>query len=86
VRVARDRDDMLIEVCDEGIGIPVADRQRLFEGFERGSNVGATQGNGLGLAIAKRAIDLHGGSLSVASEVGSGTRFTVRLPGSPRAA
>jgi signal transduction histidine kinase len=81
LRLAREGADVLIEVSDQGIGIPAADRARLFEAFERGSNVGARPGNGLGLAIARRAVELHGGSLAVASEVGSGTRFTVRLPG-----
>ena len=92
VQLRIDRDDhgdaggVLLEVSDQGIGIPDADRERLFEAFERGSNVGARPGNGLGLAIARRAIELHGGSLSVASTLGEGTRFTVRLPGSRRAA
>ena len=86
LRVAHEGPHVLIEVRDQGIGIPAADRERLFETFERGSNVGAVPGNGLGLAIAKRAIDLHGGSLEMASEVGAGTRFTVRLPSTQRAA
>lgn len=84
--VRREGDEVLIEVSDQGIGIPAADRERLFETFERGSNVGAIPGNGLGLAIAKRALDLHGGSLSVASGEGRGTRFTVRLPDARHAA
>jgi len=84
--VRREGDDVLLEVSDQGIGIPAADQQRLFETFERGSNVGAVPGNGLGLAIAKRALDLHGGSLSVTSDEGRGTRFTVRLPDVRRAA
>lgn len=86
LRVSREGDEVLLEVSDQGIGIPAVDRQRLFETFERGTNVGAIPGNGLGLAIVKRAVDLHGGSLSVASGEGSGTRFTVRLPDAPRAA
>jgi signal transduction histidine kinase len=82
----RESDGVLLEVSDHGIGIPAVDRQRLFETFERGTNVGAIPGNGLGLAIAKRALDLHGGSLSVASGEGRGTRFTVRLPDARHAA
>ena len=84
--VRREGDDVLLEVSDQGIGIPAADQHRLFETFERGSNVGAVPGSGLGLTIAKRALDLHGGSLSVASGEGRGTRFTVRLPDVTRAA
>jgi signal transduction histidine kinase len=67
-------------VSDQGIGIPVEDQQRLFETFHRGKNVGTVSGAGLGLAIVKRALDLHGGSLSLDSELGRGTRFTVRIP------
>ncbi len=80
LRARRERDELVFEVTDHGIGIPLADQQRLFETFERGSNVGAIPGTGLGLGIAKRAVDLHGGTLSVTSAVGAGTCFTVRLP------
>jgi signal transduction histidine kinase len=79
-KVWGDGPDMVFEVRDEGIGIPLADQERLFETFQRGSNVGAAAGNGLGLSIVKRAVDLHGGRLEVESKVGVGTRFTVRLP------
>lgn len=67
-------------IRDRGIGIPVADREHLFEMFHRGTNVGTIQGTGLGLAIVKRAVDLHGGEITVESEEGVGTTFLVKLP------
>ncbi|HEY9872661.1 MAG TPA: sensor histidine kinase, partial [Candidatus Obscuribacterales bacterium] len=62
---------------DEGIGIPEADKERIFERFHRASNVGSISGTGLGLSIIKQAVELHGGSISLESEVGVGTTFTV---------
>jgi signal transduction histidine kinase len=67
-------------VRDQGIGIPPADQARLFESFYRASNVGNRQGTGLGLVIAKKAVDLHGGTISVDSEVDAGTCIRVCLP------
>lgn len=67
-------------IQDEGIGIPPADFAHLFQPFQRGSNVGTTAGVGLGLVIAKEAVELHGGTITVTSEVGKGTTFTVSIP------
>lgn len=67
-------------VRDRGCGIPAADQARLFTAFYRGSNVGQTSGSGLGLVIAKRCVDLHGGTIHCQSEQGVGTTFTVTLP------
>ena len=78
--VSVDDDEIALIVADEGIGIPGEDLPRLFETFHRAGNVGNISGTGLGLAIVKRAVDLHGGKIDVASKVGEGTRFTVRLP------
>jgi signal transduction histidine kinase len=69
-----------LSVRDEGIGIPPEDRERLFEAFQRGSNVGRIHGTGLGLAIAQQTALLHGGTLDVESEVGAGSTFTLTLP------
>ncbi len=70
----------VLQVRDEGIGIPEADQKHLFEPFHRAGNVGAIKGTGLGLAITKRAVELHGGSIRVESKVGVGTTFTVTIP------
>jgi signal transduction histidine kinase len=67
-------------IKDQGIGISPEDQQRLFESFHRGGNVGKISGTGLGLTIAKKAVDLHGGKIAVKSEVGVGTTFSVAIP------
>ncbi len=72
--------DATFQICDEGIGIPAADRDHLFESFHRGANVGNIEGTGLGLAIVKHAVDLHGGTIDVANDTDRGTTFTVTLP------
>jgi PAS domain S-box-containing protein len=69
-----------IEIQDRGIGIPAEDQPRMFESFHRASNVDNRPGTGLGLAIVKKAVELHGGEISLKSAVGTGTRFTVLLP------
>jgi signal transduction histidine kinase len=68
------------QIQDSGIGIPPKDREKLFESFHRAQNVGNIAGTGLGLSIVKRMVDLHGGKISVQSEVGVGTTFTVTIP------
>ena len=72
--------EAIFQIKDCGIGIPLEDRQKLFESFHRASNVGNIQGTGLGLSIVKSMVDLHGGQIQVLSEVGIGTTFTVTLP------
>jgi signal transduction histidine kinase len=73
-------DQLIIIVRDEGIGIPPEETERIFEPFLRGKGVGAIQGTGLGLSIVKKSIDLLGGTIHVASDVGKGTTFTVTVP------
>ncbi|MGY1694965.1 sensor histidine kinase [Geodermatophilus sp. SYSU D00814] len=71
-----------IAVTDSGIGIPRADRERVFERFYRvdQSRASSTGGTGLGLAIVKHVASNHGGSVSVWSEEGLGSTFTLRIP------
>ncbi|MCZ2859311.1 sensor histidine kinase [Blastococcus sp. VKM Ac-2987] len=71
-----------IAVTDSGIGIPRADRQRVFERFYRvdQSRASSTGGTGLGLAIVKHVASNHGGSVTVWSEEGLGSTFTLRIP------
>lgn len=71
---------IVFQICDQGIGIPKEDQQKLFETFSRASNVGTIQGTGLGLSIVKKCVDLHNGEITVNSDVGIGTTFTIRLP------
>nr|WP_295783866.1 hybrid sensor histidine kinase/response regulator [Rhodoferax sp.] len=71
---------VIFEIRDQGIGIPAQDLPRLFGDFHRASNVGNIPGTGLGLAIVKRAVESHGGAISVTSETGNGTCFTVSIP------
>ncbi len=79
LRVVRDRTLAIFEIKDRGIGIEPADQKHLFTAFQRGRNVGATPGTGLGLVIVKRCVDLHGGALTFESRVSQGTRFTVQI-------
>jgi PAS domain S-box-containing protein len=80
IRMVQDGGEVVLQVIDEGIGIPDADQKHLFTAFHRAENVGNIKGTGLGLAIAKRAVELHRGSISFKSKVGVGTTFTVRFP------
>ncbi len=72
----------LLVVADNGEGIPAGDLPHIFERFYRvrGSSRNRTHGAGLGLAIAKWVAEAHGGHITVHSEVGKGSTFTVRLP------
>ncbi|MBD2569359.1 PAS domain S-box protein [Anabaena lutea] len=72
--------EVIIKICDQGIGIPTNDQNELFEPFHRGKNVRNIPGTGLGLVVVKKCVDLHGGSLKIVSESGNGTTVTVILP------
>lgn len=80
VKLANRGADLVLQVCDKGMGIPAADMKHLFEPFHRAANVGTISGTGLGLVIAKEAIELHGGSIVVESQLGVGTTVTARIP------
>jgi PAS domain S-box-containing protein len=84
VRLGRDRtapDWAVVEIKDEGIGIPLEDLSHIFDRYYRGSNAaGKTTGTGLGLAGSKTIIELHGGTISLTSAEGTGTTVTVCLP------
>lgn len=77
---------MVLEVSDTGIGIPKEHLPRIFERFYRvdKSHSRASGGTGLGLSIVKHVVMYHGGKVSVESKVGSGTKFVVVLPCSPK--
>ena len=82
VRALEDGRAIVIEVADSGVGIPSEDLSKIFEELYRGSNARGTEGSGLGLALVKRIVSLHGGQLDVRSRQDGphGTVFTVRLP------
>jgi signal transduction histidine kinase len=85
VSVKLSRGDGVIElrVRDRGVGIPEVDLEHIFEAFHRAENASDIQGTGLGLTIAKKAVDLHGGTITVESVEGEGTTFTVTIPDRP---
>jgi len=70
----------IISVRDTGVGISPADQARIFEDFYQLSPGMTQEGTGLGLALTKRLVDLHGGELTVESTPGTGSTFTVWLP------
>ena len=74
------QNQVIAQICDRGMGIPTEDQSQLFDAFYRASNVGTISGTGLGLAIVKKCVDRHDGQITVKSEVGVGTMFTVTLP------
>jgi PAS domain S-box-containing protein len=85
VTAAHDERDWRIDVADQGIGIPPADLDQLFNRFVRASNAASAglPGTGLGLSIVKAITELHGGRVEVRSTLGSGTTFSVYLPVRP---
>ena len=70
----------VIQVKDDGIGMDAQTQRRIFEKFYQGDTAHATEGNGLGLSLVKRIVDLCEGKIEVESESGKGTMFTVWLP------
>jgi PAS domain S-box-containing protein len=82
VRVGREDDHAIVTVTDTGTGVPAAEIPRLFERFHRiePARARSTEGSGIGLALVKELVGLHGGTITADSQEGSGSTFTVRLP------
>jgi len=82
IRVAQGTGEVTVAVIDRGIGIPPGELEKVFSRFGRGTNARSRgfSGSGVGLYIAKKIVDVHGGRLDVASEEDEGSTFTVVLP------
>ena len=82
VTLRREGDLVALEVADTGAGIPAAELPRLFQRFHRIQTPAARshEGTGIGLALVHELVHLHDGTITVDSELGQGTRFTVRIP------
>lgn len=86
VTARRVDDDVAIEIADQGPGIAPQERELIFEPFRRGENVDASiPGAGIGLSVARRIVEAHGGRLELDSTVGRGSTFRVSLPAMPAA-
>jgi len=71
---------VVFRIEDHGLGIPAAAQARLYDTFHRADNVGNIPGTGLGMAIVKKSVELHQGTIEFESTVGVGTTFIVRVP------
>ena len=82
IRTETTGSDLSIEIADRGIGIARAEQAKVFEKFYRVGNglVHDVKGSGLGLSLVKHIIEAHKGTISLESDVGKGSRFTIRLP------
>jgi signal transduction histidine kinase len=74
--------EVAIRVCDSGMGIPAVDLPHIFEPFYRAHEVVAAQihGSGLGLSVVRQIVEAHGGHITVESQPGKGSAFTIYLP------
>ncbi|MGB1416916.1 MAG: HAMP domain-containing sensor histidine kinase [Synechococcus sp.] len=70
----------VIQVIDHGIGVPVADQERIFERFQRGSNAPEKTGSGLGLSIVKLLVEAMNGTIELSSQPNEGSCFSIRMP------
>jgi signal transduction histidine kinase len=80
VTARAEADGVVVSVRDDGAGIAMADQARIFEEFEQAGGSNAQEGTGLGLALTRRIVELHGGRLWVESAPGKGSTFTFTLP------
>jgi signal transduction histidine kinase len=73
---------VIVCVADQGQGIPPAEREMIFQKFYRAKRdeKGSEEGTGIGLALVKEIVEQHGGRISVESQPGAGSRFTMTLP------
>jgi signal transduction histidine kinase len=80
VRLRQEEPYAVVSVEDDGIGMKEQTRQRIFEKFYQGETSHSAEGNGLGLALVQKIVTLHGGEVTVESQIDNGSVFTVKLP------
>lgn len=80
VAIRREGGMAVLEVMDRGAGVPLAERERIFKSFARGTTSEGTDGLGLGLALVAEAVRWHGGAIEVLDRPGGGSIFRVRFP------
>ena len=82
IQLQQNSDSIAVIFRDSGIGIPEQEQQRIFERFYRvdSARTRTIEGTGLGLAIVQQIVELHGGTIDMASVLGEGTTITVTLP------
>jgi PAS domain S-box-containing protein len=80
VNVSSNAQEAVISVQDFGKGIASEDQERVFQQFERAGEISEISGLGLGLYIVKKIVELHNGNITLVSELGKGSTFTVKLP------
>lgn len=81
ISLASASDRLEIRFSDNGVGIPLDEQQKVFNPFHRGTNVqGVARGNGIGLSLCQKVVQLHGGEIELKSALGKGSVFIVRLP------
>ncbi len=71
---------VILQIQDQGIGIDLEEEKYIYEPFSRSPKVSDIPGTGLGLAVVQKCVDLHGGSITLTSQVGVGSIFTVKIP------
>ena len=80
IKCINDISDIMVIISDEGIGMDDDTRRHIFDKFYQGDTSHTAQGNGLGLSLVKRIVDLCDGKISVKSKIGAGSTFCIRLP------
>ncbi len=83
VCIKKQEDKIIFQVTDEGMGITPEEQEKLFDAFDQNDNVGSKNGMGLGLLIIKYVAAIHQADITVESELGKGTTFTVSFPNDP---
>lgn len=80
LKLVQQQDTIQFQVQDRGIGILAENQEKIFDPFYRGDNIGTIQGEGVGLAIVKKCVNLYGGQILLKTELNKGTIFIITLP------